>query len=225
MTETFTLRRSTVSIEDSIESRAGLMTNLIETPISALPDLLNMPTPHCRLIAAVLEAARLTCTSGERRFTDLAVSGPDASLSLIELRHLQILMGFLAPFIHGQAHEAPVMEWESSAGGGVCWIFHRNGLYADHLAPQARTHGARALAVTLDFDVTYRESLSVMITAAEAAEHFADPADPTIAEVQAALEAREGDPLEAYRESLVLGDDVVNVEAFPGGDLDIEPLD
>ena len=60
---------------------------------------------------------------------------------------------------------------------------------------------------------------------AEAAEHFADPADPTIAEVQAALEAREGDPLEAYRESLVLGDDVVNVEAFPGGDLDIDPLD
>ncbi|MCM3332658.1 hypothetical protein, partial [Kocuria palustris] len=59
----------------------------------------------------------------------------------------------------------------------------------------------------------------------EAAEHFADPADPTIAEVQAALEAREGDPLEAYRESLVLGDDVVNVEAFPGGDLDIDPLD
>lgn len=45
MTETFTLRRSTVSIKDSIESRAGLMTNLVETPISALPDLLNMPTP------------------------------------------------------------------------------------------------------------------------------------------------------------------------------------
>ncbi|WP_206392247.1 hypothetical protein, partial [Kocuria palustris] len=129
----------------------------------------------------------------------------------------------------GRLSPPVVVGWACACSAGLWWDWQGPGRGQGRLEPGEAgraAHSAAGAPTAPDAPgvVTAPGVVSVGIDF-EAAEHFADPADPTIAEVQAALEAREGDPLEAYRESLVLGDDVVNVEAFPGGDLDIDPLD